>query len=105
MSQQYAQRTLCRYQTRWTVYKKLGETKLRGSYMITYIAADDFVVLGIFDDLMDTLNSLVHIRTWPTDENNILVRSIASLCSNLDRKGLFFTDDATETMSIPRSQQ
>ena len=52
--------------------------------MITHIAADDFVVFGIFNDLIDTLDSMVNICTWSVNEDDALVRNIAGLCSHFD---------------------
>ena len=38
----------------------------------TDIAVDNHIVLGIFDDPLDALNSIVDVSTWPTNKDDVL---------------------------------
>ena len=62
----------------------------------TYVAVINFVVLGIFDDLLDLLGSTSDIGASTTDKDDVLGRCIASFCTELDRQCLVLTDDTTK---------
>ena len=57
------------------------------------MAIDNFVVLGIFDDLENLLDRAVDIIADTTDNDNILSGRVRSLRSNLNGKSVIFTDD------------
>jgi hypothetical protein len=58
-----------------------------------YIAADDFVVLSVLDNLLDFLDSTVHVGSASTNDNDVLGRSVTSVFTKLDRKRLLLADD------------
>lgn len=59
----------------------------------TYVAANNLVILGILDDLLDLLDGTIDVSADTTNDNDVLSRSITSLGANLDGQGLVFTND------------
>ena len=62
--------------------------------MSTYVAADDFIVFGVLDNLKDFFGGSIDIRSNSAHKDNILVVWNACIGTNLDRKGLVFPNDA-----------
>lgn len=62
--------------------------------MSTYVAADNFIVFGVLDNLKNFFDSSIDIRSNSAHKDNILIVWNACIGTNLDRKGLVFPNDA-----------
>lgn len=61
--------------------------------MTTYVAADNFIVFGVLNNLKDFFDSSIDIRSNSAHKDNVLVVWNACIGTNLDRKGLVFPND------------
>ena len=59
----------------------------------THVAADNLVVLGILDNLLNFLDSAINVFADTANHNDVISRSIASIGAELNGQRLVFTDD------------
>lgn len=62
--------------------------------MSTYVAADNFIVFGILDNLENIFDGSIDIRSNSAHKYNIFVVWNACISTDLDRKSFVFPNDA-----------
>ena len=73
---------------------------VHGNIANTHIASDDFVVLGVLDDLFDLLDCAINIAADTSDLDDVLGRRIANLGTELDGQGLVLANDTVKPVSL-----
>jgi len=58
-----------------------------------HVAAEDLVVLRIFDDVEDLLDGTINITVDTTDEDSIFARRVSCLSTNFDKEGFVFANN------------
>ena len=64
-----------------------------------HVAADNLVILGILDDLLNFFDSTINLFADTANHNDVISRSIASIGAELNGQGLVFTDDPAKRKS------
>ena len=59
----------------------------------THVAADNLVILGILDDLLNFLDSAINVFADTANHNDVISRSITSISAEFNGQSLVFTDD------------